>query len=391
MGHLFITGSCYTESCQSIQRLESYLANESLCLELNLYLQELGKNISANALMLHGITRKINVWTAQRKYMLKWTAKGLLEQGPLPGQQVIVWFHDKSIFYAHDCHQKSWFHKDAPARPYHKGEGHSFMVACFFSCDFGWLCASDGWTAEQFMFPGKVKDGYFTNVDIVEQANAAIDLVNELYPEFDHIFINDNTTTHLKCKDTALSAQKMSKGPSSKFYGNIVHLPDGLVSKVKTQMGPATFTDGSHQQLYHPDGVFKGIAAILAEHDIKVPACAECKVFKCVAPMINCCCCCVLYNQPDFGNVESILETTCRERGVLVRFLPNFIRLYHPESSCKDDLKRNAIEFLDTNKFIDAYCKGLNGQQAAWAAHKYKGHCILPDSLMDDLEKANIL
>ena len=39
---------------------------------------------------------------------------------------------------------------------------------------------------------------------------------------------------------------------------------------------------------------------------------------------------------------------------------------------------------------MDAYIKGLNGQQAAWAARKYKGHQVLPNSLMDDLEKAKI-
>jgi len=40
---------------------------------------------------------------------------------------------------------------------------------------------------------------------------------------------------------------------------------------------------------------------------------------------------------------------------------------------------------------MDVYMKGLNSQQAAWAARKYKGHCLLPASLMDDLEKANII
>jgi len=40
---------------------------------------------------------------------------------------------------------------------------------------------------------------------------------------------------------------------------------------------------------------------------------------------------------------------------------------------------------------MDAYMKGLNGQQAAWAARKYQGHRVLPESLMDDLEKANIV
>jgi len=40
--------------------------------------------------------------------------------------------------------------------------------------------------------------------------------------------------------------------------------------------------------------------------------------------------------------------------------------------------------------FMDAYDKGLNGQQAAWAARKYRGHRVLPESLMDDLKKANL-
>jgi len=39
---------------------------------------------------------------------------------------------------------------------------------------------------------------------------------------------------------------------------------------------------------------------------------------------------------------------------------------------------------------MDAYEKGLNGQQAAWAARKYQGHHILPDSIMNDLEKAHL-
>jgi hypothetical protein len=39
---------------------------------------------------------------------------------------------------------------------------------------------------------------------------------------------------------------------------------------------------------------------------------------------------------------------------------------------------------------MDAYRKGLNGQQAAWAAKKYRGHRVIPASIMADLDKANI-
>lgn len=31
-------------------------------------------------------------------------------------------------------------------------------------------------------------------------------------------------------------------------------------------------------------------------------------------------------------------------------------------------------------RFMDAYTKGLDGKQAAWATKKYHGHRVLPDS-----------
>jgi len=39
---------------------------------------------------------------------------------------------------------------------------------------------------------------------------------------------------------------------------------------------------------------------------------------------------------------------------------------------------------------MDAYSQGLNGKQAAWAARKYRGHRVLPASIMDELERAKI-
>src|SRR5882724_9212079 len=50
----------------------------------------------------------------------------------------------------------------------------------------------------------------------------------------------------------------------------------------------------------------------------------ECKGFKCPQNAINCCCQHILINEPDFANVESLLETTCKPRGFQVLFLPKF-------------------------------------------------------------------
>jgi hypothetical protein len=39
---------------------------------------------------------------------------------------------------------------------------------------------------------------------------------------------------------------------------------------------------------------------------------------------------------------------------------------------------------------MDAYERGLNGRQAAWAARKYRGHRVLPEGIMEELGKKGI-
>lgn len=41
-------------------------------------------------------------------------------------------------------------------------------------------------------------------------------------------------------------------------------------------------------------------------------------------------------------------------------------------------------------RFMDAYRKGLNGNQAAWACKKYRGHRVIPDTILKDLEDARV-
>jgi hypothetical protein len=111
-------------------------------------------------------------WAKIQSRMETWTKENLPEYGPLPGKPIVVWFHDESIFYAHDRRRKTWYHKDAPAKPYAKGEGASLMIADFVSSKYGWLRSPDGKrSARVVMSPGKNKDGYFTNVDIREQVS----------------------------------------------------------------------------------------------------------------------------------------------------------------------------------------------------------------------------
>ncbi|KAG2096117.1 uncharacterized protein F5147DRAFT_584191 [Suillus discolor] len=143
----------------------------------------------------------------------------------------------------------------------------------------------------------------------------------------------------------------------------------------------------------------------------------ECKDFKCPPDRTDCCCWRLMYTQPDFAKVELNLESMCHARGVNVIFLPkfhcelNFIeqcwgyakRLYRmkEQSSSEANLERNVLNslnalpqssmrrfFVRSGRFVDAYKKGLDRKQAAWAIKKYRGHHILPESIMQELEQS---
>ena len=348
-------------------------------------------------------------------------------------RHVVVWYHDESTFYAHDRRQKRWIPIGEDPIPYAKGEGASLMVADFVSAKYGYLRSPDGTRSARRLFhAGKNRDGYFTNAEIIEQMKAAMEIIKKFYPDEDHVFIYDNATTHLKHAPDALSATHMVKNPHPTWGPEVNKLGDdgkpvtdakGKFIKITIRMADATF-NGKPQSLYFPDdhptypGWFKGMQQILKERGITQKLNAQCKD-KCREGVTDCCCRRILYNQPDFVAIKSHLELTCEAEGFWVLFLPKFHcelnpieqcwgyakRLYRmcPPSSREEDLERNVISSLDSvplssirrfsNRaihFMDAYHKGLNGKQAAWAARKYRGHRVLPESLMAEMEKANI-
>ncbi|KAF8221976.1 hypothetical protein L208DRAFT_1527289 [Tricholoma matsutake] len=67
------------------------------------------------------------------------------------------------------------------------------------------------------------------------------------------------------------------------------------------------------------------MAVILEEHGCAQKLHAECKNFKCTPPALDCCCCQLLFNQPDFQDVDTILGAAYGEaRSFQVIFLPKF-------------------------------------------------------------------
>jgi len=41
-------------------------------------------------------------------------------------------------------------------------------------------------------------------------------------------------------------------------------------------------------------------------------------------------------------------------------------------------------------RFMDVYRKGLNGKQAAWVVKKYRNHRVIPETILQELERAKI-
>ncbi|KIJ08616.1 hypothetical protein PAXINDRAFT_88609 [Paxillus involutus ATCC 200175] len=380
-------------------------------------------------------------WAHFESKMRNWSVDNLCTRvdgggssGELEGRKVVVWFHDESTFYANDRRKLRWVHCSEEAVPQPKGEGASLMVAHFVSADYGWLESPDGKETAQILFKaGKGRDGYYTNELIIQHAEKAIGILKTHYPHDDHVLVFDNATTHVKRADDALSARSMPKNPSQSWgitvsvkdsKGGVMHDADGKPLKTKIPMSPARFANGTPQPLYFPEGHekaswFKGMAQILRERGFEKEAKLryECEGFNCAPGATSCCCRRFLFNQPDFVQVESVLETVCCAKGVQVLFLPkfhcelNFIeqcwgrakRVYRqlPASTKEADLEKNVLEALSSvplelmrkyatrsRRFIDAYQKGLDGKQAAWAAKKYHGHRILLPSILREFDEA---
>ncbi|KAF9459536.1 hypothetical protein BDZ94DRAFT_1284360 [Collybia nuda] len=283
------------------------------------------------------------------------------------------------------------------AVPRPKGEGASLMVADFVSADYGWLRSPDGTKEARVLFKAGInQEGYFTNDNILKHATTAMDILTEYYPDEEHILVFDNASTHLKHVDSALSARDMPKGTKARDE-------NGKLTRKPLKENP--------QPLYFPDdhpthpGCFKGMSVILQEHGLveESKLLRECAGFKCKPGATKCCFRRVLYTQPDFKMVDSLLEFHC-ELNFIEQCWGYAKRKYRefPPSSAKADLQKNVLAALDmiplvtmrrfsycSQRFMHAYNEGLSGKDAAWACKKYKGHCIIPQNLLVGLERTN--
>ena len=110
-----------------------------------------------------------------------------------------IWNHDESPFSMNDRRKVFWKGPQDKNIPRPKGEGVTIMATDLVSADHGWLRSPDGMVRARRLFKvGKNHQGYFTNDDILEQAHAAIDILETYYSNDRHVLIYDNATTHRK-------------------------------------------------------------------------------------------------------------------------------------------------------------------------------------------------
>lgn len=136
--------------------------------------------------------------------------------------------------------------------------------------------------------------------------------------------------------------------------------------KIKVCMDNPHFPDGSEQELYLPNGRFKGMVSLLQERGYNTNGLnAECTGFKCKSSTADCCCRRILFNLIDMnGEHKSILETLAETYGSQVIFLPKYHcelnpieqcwgyakRVYRvaPPSSLTADVEKNMVSALAT-------------------------------------------
>ncbi|KAF8750260.1 hypothetical protein RHS01_09488 [Rhizoctonia solani] len=148
--------------------------------------------------------------------------KGTLDpQHPIllhPGEKpTIVWFHNKSVFFANDRWLVRWVGANKHPTPFKKGEGSTIMIADFVSAQLGWLQGNNGKSARVILRLGINRNGYFTCARVVEQLENAIRIVQEAFPKYAHIFVYDNAPSHTKHPEDAISARTMPKGEVEYF------------------------------------------------------------------------------------------------------------------------------------------------------------------------------
>ena len=265
--------------------------------------------------------------------------------------------------------------------------------------------------------PGKNKDDYWNNEQMIQQTIDAIDAFESMAPKAVGIFCYDNSSGHRAFASDALNANSLLVGdiswakevPQPSRNSWYLRVRDG--KRIEQLMN--SNTENGLQR--------KGMETILKERGLwKQGLVGDCKLcseelkrgFVGVIDVSRNACCMgrIISLQPDFKEQKSQLEELIVSRGHVCLFFPkfhcelNFIELFWAQvkylirEKCEYNLASllTAIpETMDalsrdlplpqrlqrhTFRYVDAYSKGMTGRLAIYVVKKYRGHRTIPDS-----------
>ena len=259
---------------------------------------------------------------------------------PSPCRNLVLIFHDESIFHSNDDQGWMWGEKGKIIlKP--KGQGRGIMVSDFIDEHNGYLALTDAeyeqgkqtypdlqQQARKLLKYGAEFEGYWNSDKFLEQVEAAIKIAKVKYAsdQFNVLWFFDHSSGHTAFAEDALNASRMNVKPGGKQP--IMH---------------DTVYNGKSQRMVLRDGTPKGMKLVLQERGVDVSG------MKAEDMRL------ALQQMHDFKYEKTKLESLLATNGYRGFFIPKF----HCEL--------NPIErvWAQSKKYSRAHCdysfKGLEG------------------------------
>jgi hypothetical protein len=170
-------------------------------------------------------------------------------------KDIVLITQDESIFRENDDIKYARIHKSQQfLRP--KGEGRGLMVSAFICHCHGILVDGED-NSRTILKYGRNYDGYWSGDDVAKAAAKVFYIAQRVHPEYQLLFVFDNSTNHSKKPLDALNASRLN-------------LSDGGVYVRTLRNGYYTTVEGTvvEQPMQDIHGVQKGLKSILAERGL---------------------------------------------------------------------------------------------------------------------------
>ena len=131
-----------------------------------------------------------------------------------------------------------------------KSMGSAIMVSDFIDEQIGYL-ANTHQEAREYLENGVNKEGFWNNDRFMKQVQKTVTIFESVHPEYQGVFIFDNSPNHTKMPEDALNVNVMNVNPG------------GNQPKLRN-----TTWEGKEQEMTFPDGRPKGMRLVLLERGI---------------------------------------------------------------------------------------------------------------------------